>query len=107
MVALQIRLNLAFDAINTSHIDETDDDPITAVDTGSVAQMRTYHYDESGTVLEEERAYFSIPSSEPGTDGTHYDPTKYGYDDSGRKRRTKEASGTIRRSVFDLHGRVC
>ena len=89
----------------SSHIDETDDDPITAVDTGSVAQMRTYHYDEAGTQLEEERAYFSIPASEPGTDGTHYDPTTYGYDDMGRRWRTKEAHGTITRVVYDALGR--
>ena len=89
----------------SSHIDETDDDPITAVDTGSVAQMRTYHYDEAGTQLLEERAYFSIPASEPGTDGTHYDPTSYGYDDMGRRWRTKEAHGTITRVVYDALGR--
>jgi RHS repeat-associated protein len=75
------------------------------VDTGTVAQMRTYHYDESGTELEEERTYFSIPSAEPGTDGTHYDPTTYGYDDLGRKRRTKEPHGTITRIVYDALGR--
>ncbi len=93
------------DTAQTSHIDETDDDPITAVDTGTVAQMRTYHYDESGTQLEEERAYFSIPSAEPGTAGTHYDPTTYGYDDMGRRRRIKEAHDTITRIVYDALGR--
>jgi YD repeat-containing protein len=89
----------------SSHIDETDDDPIAAVDTGTVAQMRTSHFDESGTQLEEERAYFAIPASEPGTDGTHYDPTTYGYDDLGRRRRVKEAHGTITRIVYDALGR--
>ncbi len=91
--------------VSTSLIDETDDDPITAVDTGSVAQMRTYHYDEAGTELEEERAYFAIPASEPGSDGTHYDATSYGYDDLGRRRRVKEAHGTITRIVYDTLGR--
>ena len=90
----------------TGHIDETDSDPITAVDTGSVARLQTSIYDSSGTMLEEQRAYFSIPSSGAGTDGTHYDPTLFAYDDMGHRWRTKEASGTIRRSVFDLHGRV-
>jgi YD repeat-containing protein len=34
----------------------------------------------------------------------HYDATKYGYDDMGRRRRTKEAHGTITRTVFDTRG---
>jgi RHS repeat-associated protein len=97
-------------AAQTAFIEESDADPITAVDTGSsfgpLAQMQRNVYDEAGTTLEEERAYFSLPSSGAGTDGTHYDPTKYGYDDSGRRRRVKEASGTIHRTVYDLHGRV-
>jgi RHS repeat-associated protein len=88
-----------------SLFDETDDDPITAVDTGTVAQMRTYHYDEAGTQLKEERAYFAIPASEPGSDGTHYDATTYGYDDLGRRRRVKEAHGTITRMVYDALSR--
>ena len=90
----------------TGHIDETDADPITAVDTGTVAQFQTSLYDASGTMLEEQRAYFSIPSSGAGTDGTHYDPTLFAYDDMGHRWRTKEANGTIRRTVFDLHGRA-
>jgi RHS repeat-associated protein len=97
-------------AAQTTHIDETDDDPITAVDTGSsfgiVARLKTSHYDESGTRLDEQRAYFLIPSAEPGTDGTHYDPTKYGFDDIGRQWRVKEAHGTITRTVRDALGRI-
>ena len=40
-------------------------------------------YDESGTQLEEERAYFLIPSSGAGSVGTNYDETFYGYDEMG------------------------
>jgi RHS repeat-associated protein len=90
----------------TSLIDETDDDPITAVDTGTVKKMTTFHYDSSGTQLQESRLYYSIPASEPGTDGTHYDPTTYGYDDLGRRRRTKVPDGTITYLKFDVRGHV-
>lgn len=90
----------------TAHIDETDDDPITAVDLGAVAALSTSHYSETGGTLEETRSYFSIPTAEPGTDGTHYDPTFFAYDDSGRRWRVKEATGTIRRSVYDAIGRT-
>ena len=89
-----------------SHVDETDDDPITAMDLASVLEMRTSLYDSTGERLEEQRVYFSIPSSGEGTDGTHYDATLFGYDDAGNKTRTKEASGTIRRTVYDLHRRA-
>jgi RHS repeat-associated protein len=88
------------------HIDEADADPITAMDLGTVAQMTTSIYGESGTQLEESRQYFLIPGSGAGSDGTNYDPTVFGYDDSGRRWRTKEASGTIRRMVHDIHGRL-
>jgi RHS repeat-associated protein len=88
----------------TGYIDETDADPISAVDVGTVAQLRVSRFDDTGTRVDEERAYFAIPSSLPGTDGTHYDATLYGYDDMGRRRRTKEAHGTITRSVFDTRG---
>ncbi|MEW6747134.1 MAG: hypothetical protein AB1486_30735 [Planctomycetota bacterium] len=72
----------------------------------AVAQLQTNHYDEPGTQLQEERQYFAIPSSEPGTDGTHYDRTKYGYDSIGRQWREKDPHGTIYRTVFDKLGRV-
>jgi YD repeat-containing protein len=90
----------------TAHIDETDSDPITAVDLGTVAQLQTRHYTEAGSRLEEERLYFSVPTSLPGTEGTHYDATLFGYDDSGRRWRQKDATGTIHRTVFDDLGRV-
>jgi RHS repeat-associated protein len=90
----------------TGYIDETDANAISAVDVGAVAQLRVSIFDDTGTQLTEERAYFSIPSSLPGTDGTHYDATLHGYDEMGRRRRTKEAHGTITRSVFDTRGQT-
>lgn len=93
----------------SGHIDETKDDAVEAVATGTVERLTTYHYDESGTHVAEERAYFAMPGSPnylPGTDGTHYDPTTYADDDSGRRIRTVEPSGTIRRTVYDAIGRT-
>jgi YD repeat-containing protein len=89
----------------TAYIDETDADPITAMDLGTVARLSTNIMDESGTHVETSRAYFSIPASGVGTDGTHYDATTYGYDDSGRVVRTKAPHGTINRTVYDSIGR--
>ena len=97
--------NGSLDERLTGHIDEADDHPITAVDTGSVAQMTARTYDDAGQELQEDRQYFSIPSAYPGTEGTHYDATAYGYDDAGRQWRVKEPSGTIRRTVYDDYGR--
>jgi len=68
--------------------------------------MTTYKYDDSGTQLVEERRYSVIPNSGEGAAGTNYDSTSYGYDSMGRRWRTKEASGTIRRTVFDALGRT-
>ena len=93
----------------TTHIDETDADPITAIDTGSglgaLAQMTTSIYDETGSHLEEQRSYFLLPSSAAGTDGTHYDATRFGYDALGRRWRVKDSTGTIQRTVRDALGR--
>ena len=86
-------------------IDESQSDPLAAIDIGTVAQMRTTIYDESGTRASEERAYFLVPGSGAGSEGTNYDATRYGYDGMGRRWRTKESSGTIRRTVFDAIGR--
>src|SRR3954469_14277126 len=67
--------------------------------------MRTAGYSNTGHEVTEERAYFLLPGSGAGSSGTNYDATQYGYDDSGRKRRTKTAPGTITRAVFDELGR--
>ena len=101
-------------AATSTFIDEGDDDPITAVDTdasgpydfGQVAQLRTLQYDKSGTQVQSERAYFVIPSSSPGSDGTHYDETTYKYDEMGRRVRTKAPHGTINRTVYDERGQA-
>jgi YD repeat-containing protein len=89
-----------------NHVDETDADPLLAINVGSVAQLRTNVYNETGHDLEESRVYFSVPGSGAGSEGTNYDATRYAYDDAGRRIRTKEPTGTIRRSTFDLFGRV-
>jgi YD repeat-containing protein len=90
----------------TGHVDETDADPITAMDLGTVARMATSIFDESGGVLEESRAYFDVPASGAGADGTNYDPTAHGYDDQGRQVRVKAPHGTINRTSFDTLGRA-
>ena len=90
----------------TGHIDETDSDPITAMDLGTVARMTVNVNDETGSVVEETRAYFDVPASGSGTDGTNYDPTTLGYDDQGRRMRTKAPHGTITRTDFDTLGRI-
>jgi hypothetical protein len=84
----------------TTHIDETDADPITAVDTessfGSVSQMSAVVHDKTGSRVDETRVYFSMPGSYPGSVGTHFDATTYSYDESGRVERTVDPIGTIR-----------
>ncbi|MEW5748974.1 MAG: RHS repeat-associated core domain-containing protein [Candidatus Thermoplasmatota archaeon] len=89
-----------------NHVDEAESDPLLAMDLGTVCRMTTHVYDDTGTRLQESRLYFDIPASGAGSDGTNYDPTKFGYDDMGRRWRTKEASGTIHRTVHDDLGRV-
>ena len=90
----------------TGHVDETDSDPITAMDLGTVVRLVTNHYSETGGTLEESRLYFDVPTSGAGTDGTNYDPTLLGYDDMGQRTRMKAAHGTIQRAVYDIHGRL-
>jgi len=91
----------------TSWIDETDSDPVTAVDgVGTLATLSVNILDDTGTRVTETRAYFDIPASGEGADGTNYDATVFGYDDMGRRWRTKAAHGTITRQVFDKKGRV-
>ncbi|CAG1010355.1 hypothetical protein PHYC_03836 [Phycisphaerales bacterium] len=81
-------------------------DVIGAVATGSVAHLTGNVYDNHGTRLDETRLYHSIPSTYPGTAGTHYDTTTYGYDDIGRPRRVKDSTGTITYDKRDALGRV-
>jgi YD repeat-containing protein len=93
-------------ATQDSFIDETQSDPIQAISSGTLAQMTTFIYDDAGTQVNEERKYFLMPGSGTGSAGTNYDSTLYGYDTMGRRWRVKEASGTIRRTGFDLRNNV-
>ncbi len=90
----------------TGHVDETDADPITAIDLGSVVRLTRNLYNETGATLEESRLYHDVPASGAGSDGTNYDATLYGYDDMGKRWRAKAPHGTINRTVFDIHGRT-
>ncbi len=94
----------------TNHIDEAATDPILAVETasdklGDPARMTVTAYDETGTTVEESRPYFLIPASGSGSEGTNYDATFFGYDNQGRRYRTKSPTGTITRTDFDPLGR--
>ena len=98
----------------TTHIVETRSDPITAIaltptDSSRIGNLSlrvsANVYDETGTVVEESRAYFNIPDSGDGTEGTHYDATYFGYDDRGRRVRTKTPDGTIARTDYDAMNR--
>lgn len=88
-----------------SWITTTAADPITALATGTITRLSTNVYSSDGQRLDEVRTYFSIPSTLPGTEGTHYDAVRYGYDGMGRRWRVKDATGTITRSVYDVMGR--
>ncbi len=93
----------------TSWIDETKDDPIEALGVGALSRVSVTVYNTTGGSVTETRAYFDLPGSPnylPGTEGTHYDASFFGYDDMGRNWRMKDATGTISRSVFDDLGRA-
>src|SRR5690606_41432396 len=90
----------------TGHDDETDADPIIAMDLGSVASLSTSLYTDDGTVLEEMRTFHDIPGSGAGSDGANYDASTYGYDSRGRQTRMKAPHGTITRSVYDVRGNM-
>ncbi len=90
----------------TAHIDETESDPLLAIDIGTVEQMTTSIFGDSGQQRTESRLYFDVPTSGDGTDGTNYDATFYAYDDEGRQIRIEEPSGTLRRTTYDAMGRV-
>ena len=94
------------DALST-WIEESESDPITALDVGTLARMTTRIHTKTGTRVQETRGYFVLPGSGAGADGTNYDVTmKYGYDSSGRVWRTVAPDGTIYNMTFDDLGRV-
>ena len=90
----------------SSWIDETDADPITALDVGSLASLSTTIYDESGSRRTESQAYHTIPGSGAGSSGTNYDATTYSYDSAGRAYKTTSPAGTITKTLYDSRGRV-
>ncbi|UYV13452.1 MAG: hypothetical protein NCW75_04005 [Phycisphaera sp.] len=90
----------------SSWIDETDTDPLLAVSHGTVSRYSTALYTESGALLEESRSYFVIPASGAGVTGTNFDETTFAYDGMGRRIRTKDATGTVSRAVYDVLGRM-
>ncbi len=91
----------------TGWIDEADDDPFTALDTGTFSGVSVSVYDSAGSHLDESWMVFDLPASmAAATEGTHYDATTFGYDVMGRRWRVKDATGTISRTVFDDLGRA-
>ncbi|HRQ74020.1 MAG TPA: hypothetical protein PLU35_13420, partial [Phycisphaerales bacterium] len=89
----------------TTWIDDEEDDPITAVQVGTLARYSTSEYGETGTRLLRSLTYHAIPGSGDGTEGTNYDAVPYAYDNSGRLVRTKDATGTVSRTAYDVLGR--
>ena len=98
----------------TDFVDETKADPLEAIDhggttIGTVQQMSTSIFNETGLVLQQSRAYFDVPDGPTfgeGTEGTDYDATRYAYDAMGRTARIKDPTGTIQRTVYDTRGRT-
>ncbi|MEZ6014606.1 MAG: hypothetical protein R3F49_05795 [Planctomycetota bacterium] len=95
----------------SAHVTETSADPLVALALGTVCRYRTSVYDETGVELAKSRTYFDVPSSSPGTLGTHYDEETYAYDSMGRQNRRETphaglSAGTVYKSAFDVLGRV-
>ncbi|MGD9689274.1 MAG: RHS repeat-associated core domain-containing protein [Phycisphaerales bacterium] len=85
-------------------IDETSTSAKAAVLVGTVFRLSTSHFNESGTRISEQRAYHLL-SSFPGSVGTNYDATKFGYDPAGRRLWTRDATGTITTTLYDALSR--
>lgn len=88
-------------------IDHAESDPIEALvlSGATLIGVQTGVYDSPGSRLLESRSYISIPAALPGTEGTHYDSTRFGYDNGGRRARVLAPHGTISRTVYDGVGR--
>ncbi|MGD9689502.1 MAG: hypothetical protein AB7K52_07155 [Phycisphaerales bacterium] len=97
--------NSGITTVLTSWIDETDGDPITALDIGTLSSMSTNICSSDGHRVDESRLYHTIPGSGAGSAGTNYDRTLYGYDPMGRQWRVKSPADTITRTVYDSLGR--
>ena len=74
---------------------------------GPLARLTSSRYRGTGRVLDQRHVYFDIPSTMSGaTEGTHFDAWRVDYDNLGRQVRTKQPTGTITRTVYDVLGRV-
>jgi len=98
--------------VPTDFVDEEQDDMISAIShagnsIGNLEQISTRVYDETGGQVSESRFYFKPGlGSFPGSEGTDYDATFFGYNDQGRSVRTEDPTGQIQRTVFDSLGRT-
>jgi len=85
-------------------------DPILALsvdDAGPIARLTASAYGTTGRRLESRRVFFTMPASMAAGDiSGKYDEWTVAYDHMGRQVRTKEPSGTITRTVYDVLGRV-
>lgn len=54
------------------------------------------------------RVYFDIPSSnnDPGTNGTNYNQTDFGYDEMNRQNKVSSGGNTITRVIYDVRSQV-
>ena len=72
-----------------------------------LARLTASRYGKTGRRLESRRVFFTMPASMAAGDiGGKYDEWTVAYDHMGRQVRTKEPSGTITRTVYDVLGRV-
>ncbi len=86
-------------------------DPILSFNTVAnereLARLTASSYGKTGRLLESRRVFFTMPvSMAPGDTSGKYDEWTIGHDHMGREVRTKEPSGTISRTVYDVLGRV-
>ncbi|MCH8823064.1 MAG: RHS repeat protein, partial [Planctomycetes bacterium] len=100
----------------TDFVDENQDNMVNAITyvdptaIGTLNQISTRIYDETGLQLNESRFYFTsvgLSYNFPGgTKGTDFDATLIGYNDQGRTVRIEDPTGQIQRTVFDSLGRT-
>lgn len=91
----------AYTCITTSIVDGS-----SSTHLAGVLHLSTSLYNHAGNQMTESRRYTSFTSMTfPGTSGTNYDATTFGYDPLGRRWRVKDPTATIDRTVFDALGR--
>ena len=106
---VEVSATIAIDPAGTTSapiawIDEGDDDPVSAVSTGSVAHLSVNVYDDAGVRLDEARVFHAIKATLAGMDEEDYDPTSYEYDHRGRVIKTTSPKGTIQTYEHDIRG---